>query len=74
MKTERRPAAKLGIAFLRWQVEQSLLLVTEDLEKAARQQRDGLQLAAKGESSLMSMQALEAQARSFRVTVCSQGV
>jgi hypothetical protein len=42
-------------------VAHSLLLVTEDLEKAARQHREGQALALKGESSLRQMQAIEAQ-------------
>ncbi|CAK9058860.1 unnamed protein product [Durusdinium trenchii] len=43
----------------RKKVEQALLSVTEDLEKAARQQREGLELAAKGESSLHRMHMIE---------------
>eukprot|EP00438_Fugacium_kawagutii_P005933 Skav229283 [mRNA] locus=scaffold952:396687:408786:- [translate_table: standard] len=46
----------------RTKVEHALLLVTEDLEKAARQHREGQDLALKGESSLRQMQAIEAQA------------
>jgi len=43
------------------QVEHALLLVTEDLEKAARQHKEGYDLALKGEASLGRMQAIEAQ-------------
>lgn len=49
----------------RTKVEHSLLLVTEDLEKAARQHREGQDLALKGESSLRQMQAIEAQVAQY---------
>ena len=49
----------------RTKVEYALLLVTEDLEKAARQHREGQDLALKGEASLRQMQAIEAQVAQY---------
>ena len=42
--------------------------MTEDLEKAARQQREGLELAAKGESSLHRMHMIEEKVPSVKLT------
>jgi len=49
----------------RKKVEHALLLVTEDLEKAARQHKEGYDLALKGEASLRRMQAIEAQVAQY---------
>ncbi|CAJ1402850.1 unnamed protein product [Effrenium voratum] len=49
----------------RKKVEAALLQVTEDLERAARSQRQGQDLFAKGEASTQKFQTLEAQASHY---------